>query len=238
MAESSKGDPPITAWDYAKFSMEVLTVILILVAVGTIGRRYLDIKVFRSFIDGLGVLAPLGFMALAACMVLLLIPPLVSIGVGTLAFGKLFGAAYALLGMTAGACLAFLAGRYLIGGTVAKLKRGRLKQIDGLIKRNGFLTVLGFRWGFLGIDMALNYVAGVSAVALRDYILGTLIGFIPRTIMWSYIFETLEELTWSAAALTDSRLMVVGILPVTRICGALLLGLVAMRYGKDPCGTT
>jgi len=201
---------------------------------GFIVQRYLDVGALRGFIEPLGVLAPLMFIALFALLSMIIVffvPIVFLIGLGSVIFGKIYGAFYSWLGLTAGACLAFLAARYWVSDFAARFKQGKLKRIDELVSSNGFLSIIGLRLVLFG-HPALNLVTGLTAMSLKEYVLGTSIGLIPRTFILSYIFESLQEPNSLRALLTSPYLLLLPVLALSRVGGVLLLIFLSKNYSK------
>src|SRR5512140_3216646 len=73
----------------------------------------LSAEALAAWIDGLGIWAPIGFVALYSVATVALIPGGIFDLVGGALFGPFLGTALDLLGGTLGAALAFLVARYL-----------------------------------------------------------------------------------------------------------------------------
>ncbi len=141
-----------------------------------------------DWIDGLGALGPIAFMAIYILATVLFIPgSLLTLGSGVL-FGWLSGSLYVFVSATLGATAAFLVGRYLAGGWVAKQIEGneKFKAIDKAVADEGFKIVLLTRLSPIFPFNLLNYAFGVTKVSLKDYFLGS-VGMLPGTMMYVYI---------------------------------------------------
>lgn len=141
-----------------------------------------------AWVDGLGVWGPIAFIVIYIVATVLFIPgSVLTLGGGAL-FGVLLGSVWVFLGAAIGATLAFLIGRYLARGWVAKQIEGNAKfqAIDRAIAHEGFKIVALTRLSPLFPFNLLNYGLGVTQVSLKDYILGFL-GMIPGTVMYVYI---------------------------------------------------
>jgi uncharacterized membrane protein YdjX (TVP38/TMEM64 family) len=142
--------------------------------------------------DGLAALGPWGPAALAGVY---LVAPLLMIpgSALTLLAGALFGVPIGLLAVlpaaTAGATLAFLAGRYLLRERVARRVGGhpRLLALDEAVAGQGFRIVLLLRLSPLFPFNLLNYALGLTRVTLRDYVLASFIGMAPGALMYVYL---------------------------------------------------
>lgn len=103
----------------------------------------------------------------------------------TLVAGALFGIPagvfLVILGATIGAVAAFLLSRVVGHEAVARITHVRADRFDDLLTRHGFLAILMARLVPVAPFTALNYVAGLTSVRLRDFVPATVLGMIPAT---------------------------------------------------------
>jgi uncharacterized membrane protein YdjX (TVP38/TMEM64 family) len=114
----------------------------------------------------------------------------------TLAGGAIFGFAhgsiYNIIAANLGATLAFFMARLLGRDFVGHLmKKGKLAKLDEGIERNGFMTILRLRLIPIFPFNGLNFASGFSKMKYRDYFLGSLLGMIPATIIYTYFADAL-----------------------------------------------
>ncbi|MTJ08855.1 TVP38/TMEM64 family protein [Anabaena sp. UHCC 0204] len=141
-----------------------------------------------QWIDGLGAVGALAFILLYIIATVAFLPgSILTLGAGVV-FGVVMGSLYVFIGATIGAAAAFLVGRYLARGWVAKKIAGnsKFRAIDEAVGREGLKIVLLTRLSPIFPFNLLNYAYGVTGVSLKDYVLGS-IGMIPGTIMYVYI---------------------------------------------------
>ncbi|TVP61956.1 MAG: TVP38/TMEM64 family protein [Nodularia sp. (in: Bacteria)] len=141
-----------------------------------------------QWIDGLGAVGPLAFILLYIIATVAFLPgSIVTLGAGVV-FGVVLGSIYVFIGATLGATAAFLVGRYLARGWVAKKIAGnnKFRAIDEAVGREGLKIVLLTRLSPIFPFNLLNYAYGLTGVSLKDYFLGS-VGMIPGTIMYVYI---------------------------------------------------
>jgi uncharacterized membrane protein YdjX (TVP38/TMEM64 family) len=141
-----------------------------------------------QWIDNLGAVGALAFILLYIIATVAFLPgSILTLGAGVV-FGVVMGSVYVFIGATIGATAAFLVGRYLARGWVAKKIAGnaKFKAIDEAVGREGLKIVLLTRLSPVFPFNLLNYAYGVTGVSLKDYVLGS-IGMIPGTIMYVYI---------------------------------------------------
>lgn len=159
-------------------------VLVALVAVGiavalTVGVP--SVEEIRTWVAGAGWAGPVLFAAVYAALTLTAAPAgVLSIGAGLL-FGLVGGVLVVATGALAGAIGAFGLSRVLGRRAVERIDSDRLRQLDAMLRRRGLLAVIGVRLVPLLPFTALNYACGLSAVRVRDYVLGTAIGILPGT---------------------------------------------------------
>jgi uncharacterized membrane protein YdjX (TVP38/TMEM64 family) len=151
-------------------------------------------------------LGPLGPVALALLYVpacLFFIPGTILTLGGGFVFGFVRGLIAVSLGSTLGATAAFLAGRTLGRGFVARrvAARPQFAALDRAVGRQGFKIVLLTRLSPLFPFNVLNYAYGLTQVSLRDYVLGSWLGMLPATVLYVYVGSAAK----SVADLSASR---------------------------------
>jgi uncharacterized membrane protein YdjX (TVP38/TMEM64 family) len=141
-----------------------------------------------EWIDSLGAIGAIAFILLYIIATVAFLPgSILTLGAG-IVFGLVLGSFYVFIGATLGATAAFLVGRYLARGWVAKKIEGnqKFKAIDRAVGREGLKIVLLTRLSPIFPFNLLNYAYGVTGVSLKDYVIGS-VGMIPGTIMYVYI---------------------------------------------------
>ena len=157
---------------------------------------YLKAERLARFLHEAGPWAPVLFIIIYATGVCVLIPGTVLTGLGAVIFGPYLGFAYVWIGAMAGAAGAFLIGRTLGRDFAASLIGERLKKYDEAIERNGFATVLYLRLLYFPFS-AMNYGMGLTRVRFRDYFLGTAIGIVIGTFVFTFFIGTLRDV-WAS----------------------------------------
>ena len=174
-----------------------------------------------------GAAGPLVFAAIYVGLTVLLVPGALLTAAGGVLFGVALGTALTAVSATIGALLAFLIGRRLGREQVEQIAGRRLGRLDDWISRNGFVAVLYVRLIPLVPFNVLNYVAGVTAVRTRTYVLATAIGILPGTFAYTALGGSLDRPT------SPEFLAAVGLL-VALALGAPLLQRLARRRGLEP----
>lgn len=116
----------------------------------------------------------------------------------TLAGGFLFGTPLAVfcvnVGATAGATLAFLSARYLIGEWVQNRYGGLLKRFNEELSRNGHLYLLTLRLIPIFPFFMINFFGGLTRISLRTFVWTTSVGIIPGSFVYSFAGSQLNSI--------------------------------------------
>ena len=161
-----------------------------------------------------GTLAPLVYMALMACAVV--ISPLPSLPLNIAAgafFGVWLGTLYSLLGALIGAGVAFGLARYLGRGLIEKLVSGHINFCRHC--SNKLLTKIVFfsrLMPFISFDV-VSYGAGLTNMSFSAFALATLVGMIPLTLAYNYFGATLVLNKWLGMALGGVMVLIFFTLP-------------------------
>lgn len=168
--------------------LAVLGIIAVLIA----AAHYFDAQALLRnalrWIADLGFWGPVLFIGIYILATVLFAPgSILTLGAGVV-FGVVAGSTYVFLGATLGATAAFMVGRYLARGWVARQIEGspKFKAIDQAVAGEGFKIVLLTRLSPVFPFNLLNYAFGITQVSLKDYFLGS-VGMIPGTIMYVYL---------------------------------------------------
>ncbi|MEE9132333.1 MAG: TVP38/TMEM64 family protein [Gemmatimonadota bacterium] len=157
-------------------------------------------QVIAEFFRGLGTpwWSPLIFIPLYAFGTAFGLPGTIPTLAGGAIFGVARGMLYNTIGANLGALGAFLLARYLGRDFVARVLKGKAAILDEKIGEHGFGTMLYLRLIPLVPFNALNFGAGISRVSVRDYVLGSLIGMLPGTLVYTYFADALIRGTGEA----------------------------------------
>lgn len=167
--------------------------VLLLLAALFSAMRFLGVQdLLRSalnWVAGLGVWGMAIFVLLYVLATVLFLPgSILTLGAGAL-FGVFKGSIIVSISATLGATAAFLVGRYLARGWVAKRIAGnpRFQAVDQAVAREGWKIVGLTRLSPVFPFNLLNYAFGLTSVSLRDYFWATWIGMIPGGVMYVYL---------------------------------------------------
>jgi uncharacterized membrane protein YdjX (TVP38/TMEM64 family) len=178
------------------------------------------LKAALTWVDSLGAIAPLAFIAIYNIATVLLIPgSVLTLGSGVL-FGLGWGTVYVIIAATLGATMAFWIGRNFARGWVSRqLERyPKFEAIDRAVALQGFKIVALVRLSPLFPFNLLNYAFGITQVSLKDYVLGS-VGMIPGTILYVYLGSLLGNIAMIGAETSVSDPQTAQIQWITKIVG-------------------
>ena len=147
----------------------------------------LSAEALAAWVDGLGIWAPIGFVAIYALATVALVPGGIFDLVGGALFGPYLGSAFNLLGGTLGAALAFLFARY-IARDWAEVRAGpRLQGIMRSVDEEDWRFVAFVRLVPVIPYNITNYLLGVTRIPFPRYVLATLVFMAPSTVAYTWI---------------------------------------------------
>lgn len=172
----------------------IIVTLFIFAIVSGVGEK---IGVLREWIQSLGDLGPVAFVAFYALGVVAGIPgSALTVAIGTL-FGSSLGVVMVSLASTLGASLAFLIARYFARDQVAQwlLKRERFKKLDDMAEKHGAIIVALTRLVPLFPFNLLNYGFGLTKIPFRTYVFWSWLCMLPGTVLYvvgvDAIFQTI-----------------------------------------------
>ena len=128
----------------------------------------------------------------------------------TLAGGFVFGTLPTVLSVnaaaTAGATLAFLSARYLLGASLQERYRQQLATFNDEIGRNGARYLLTLRLLPVFPFFLVNFLAGLTRVPLATFVWTTSLGIIPGSLVYAFAGRQLETVH-SVGDILSTRLL-------------------------------
>jgi len=147
------------------------------------------LNAFSGWIEGMGLWGAVLFALVYVIGTVLLAPgSLLTIAAG-LVFGLGWGFPVIILGATVGAAAAFVCARYLVRDRVQSMidQRPKLRAIDRAVAEEGWKIVLLMRLTPIVPFNIQNYFFGLTRVDFGHYLLATVIGIIPGTLLYLYV---------------------------------------------------
>jgi uncharacterized membrane protein YdjX (TVP38/TMEM64 family) len=164
-------------------------------------KQLLTADKLGQFLDMAGFWAPLAFITVYAAGVCLFVPGTLITGLGAAIFGAYWGFVWVWIGAMLGSSVAFFIGRTLGRDFAASLIGNKLRKYDDAIERNGFATVLYLRLVYFPFT-PMNFGMGLTKVHFWDYFIGTGLGIIVGTFIFTFFIGTLKEV-WASGNWAD-----------------------------------
>ena len=114
---------------------------------------------------------------------LLVMPVTMLIAATGIVFGPWLGMLYSLLGATLSAVFVYAIGRELGRDAVRRVAGRRINDLSRRIAQRGLLAMLFVRIVPIAPFSIINLVAGASHLAFRDFVIGTILGLAPGTVL-------------------------------------------------------
>lgn len=164
--------------------LTLLLLIITLAALVAVVIGVPDEEQLRAEIAAVGPAAPALFVLLYAVATLAPLPKNVFSLAAGLLFGFVEGIGIVLAAALLGALAGFALGRVLGREAVERMTGTRVARVDALLGRHGLLAVLCVRLVPLLPFIAINYLAGLTAVRVGNYVIGTALGIIPGAVAY------------------------------------------------------
>ncbi len=160
--------------------------LLTLLGAGPVGRRFIE---FARWTEAQGIYGYLFFIGLCVLFFIPALPEWLLAFAAGVVFGLWRGTLLAAAGVAVGSAAAFVIGRYLARGLAEKIiaRYPRLHRLNRALGRNSFLVVFLSRLSPAFPYSIMNYVFSLSAIPLRKFFLGTLLGSPPLIFFYAYL---------------------------------------------------
>lgn len=146
----------------------------------------------------------------------LLVFPVTLLIIGTgLAFGSLYGFAYAMLGAEVSALVNYAIGHTFGRHAIRNLSNRWVTRISRQLAHQGVLAIVTLRFIPIAPFTVINLVAGASHIRLRDFALGTLLGMAPGILALTVFSDQVV-----AAITAPEAIRIVGLLVLAVVIAA------------------
>lgn len=201
-------------------------------------HRFLSFEVLREhraalldFVAAQRLAAAAAYMALYALTIALSVPSGVILTVaGGFLFGALLGTVYTTLAATVGAAAVFLAARTAFGDALRRRAGPFVRRMEVGFREDAFSYLLILRLVPLFPFWLVNLVPAFLGVPTRTFVLATLLGIVPGTLVFSTVGAGLGSVfdrgeSFSAASVLTPEV-------VAALVGLALLALVPVAYRR------
>jgi len=141
-----------------------------------------ELDTVQAAIASTGAWGPVVYVVLHVLLTLVPVSKNLMSGVAGALFGLAGGIAISFVASMLSAVVGFAIARRLGRETVAELTGPRIDRAEEILRRQGVAAVVVARLTPVLPFTIVNYGAGVSAVSLRDFLVGTAVGIVPGTV--------------------------------------------------------
>jgi uncharacterized membrane protein YdjX (TVP38/TMEM64 family) len=167
--------------------------------------RHLAAAVRRA--RGVRAIAPL-FVLVYAVVAAFGLPATPFTLAGGAIFGTVLGSILNWSGAVLGAIGSFFLAKVLGHDALRRLLGQKATKLQGLVERGGFATMFRLRLLPVVPFNVLSFAAGLAGMPFRAYVLGTALGIIPGTIVYTYFADSLIS---GAAGASRAAFLKVGV---------------------------
>lgn len=175
----------------------------------------LDAERIRTWIDGVGVAAPVLYVGLAGLLGAALVPGAVLAATAGLLFGAATGALLSLASAVVTAVVARGASARIGGDALDELSGERLTAMTSFARRHGFSAVVVQRLLPAVPDGPFSHAFGLAGVRTRDIALATLVASGPRAFSYALLGANADDLTGPHALFAIGLNIATGLLGLT-----------------------
>lgn len=177
-----------------------------------LNRERLDPEALDAWLSGLGVWAPVVYLAVYAAGTIAFVPGALFALAGGALFGPVWGALLNLLGGTLGAALAFLLARYVAGDWVSRKAGGRLQRLIAGVEAEGWRFVAFVRLVPLFPFNLVNYALGLTRIGFLSYVATSFVCMAPGAIAYTWLGHAGREALAGDASAVRYGLLALGLL--------------------------
>src|SRR5688572_9326738 len=141
-----------------------------------------DLDTVRALVESTGPWGPVVYVVLHVLLTLVPVSKNLLAGVAGALFGFAGGIALSWVGSVVSALVGFAVARRLGREAVAQMTGPRIGRVEDVLRHQGVVAVVVARLTPVLPFTVVNYGAGVSAVSLRDYLVGTAVGVLPGSV--------------------------------------------------------
>jgi uncharacterized membrane protein YdjX (TVP38/TMEM64 family) len=141
-----------------------------------------ELDAVQSAVAATGAWGPAVYLVLHVLLTLVPVSKNLLSGVAGALFGLAGGIAVSWVASMVSALVTFAIARRLGREAVAEMTGPRLARVEDVMRHQGVSAVIVARLTPVLPFTIVNYGAGVSAVSLRDFLVGTAVGIVPGTV--------------------------------------------------------
>lgn len=136
----------------------------------------------QALLKSFGIWTPIIYITLYVVATMLVLPSTVLNLTGGAIFGPWLGTVWTSVAAVIAAIIAFVFTRSIGRQTVTKRLAGRWQAMDVEVRRGGLFYMFAIRLVPIMPYGLVNFVAGLTSISFKDYVLGTTLGTVPSVL--------------------------------------------------------
>ncbi len=172
----------------AKTSFTLLMFICLL-ATGVTGYLLGGINpdIIQSWLQAAGIWAPITYVAIYVVATILILPSTALNLTGGAIFGVGMGTFWTSIAAIIAAITAFIFARTVGHEMISQKLAGRWQAIDAELRQGGISYIFAIRLMPIMPYGLVNFVAGLTSISFRDYLIGTALGTVPGILPFVFL---------------------------------------------------
>lgn len=202
-----------------------------------VNRDQLDFATIDTWLAGLGIVAPLAYLALYSVGTIAFLPGAIFALAGGALFGPIWGSLLNLVGATIGASLAFIIARYIAGEWVTARTGGRLKQLIEGVEAEGWRFVAFVRLVPVFPFNLINYALGLTRINFWSYVITSLLAMAPGAIAYTWLGHAGREAFNGNASAIRYGLLALGLIAAIALLPRLVRRIRSIKHQRVDADT-
>jgi uncharacterized membrane protein YdjX (TVP38/TMEM64 family) len=166
-----------------KNSIVILTIFCIVATgIGIVILGRIDRQQLQVWLETMGVFAPIIYIFFYTAATLLVLPSTPLNLTGGAIFGILWGTLWTTIAALVAAIAAFAFTRTVGREWVTQRLAGRWNAVDAEIRQGGLFYMFAIRLLPIIPYGIVNFVAGLTSIKFKDYLIGTILGTVPGVL--------------------------------------------------------
>lgn len=149
----------------------------------------------RDYIQTYRNFAILIYLFLSTIRSIFLLPAGVFAIISGLTFGNILGTLLTCVGVTLSGVLSYLISKYLAREFILNILKKRFGKINNIFKKQGLFYIVTMRLIPIFPFDAVSFAAGIMNISFFDFTLGTFIGSLPGAFIYTYLGNSLMDIS-------------------------------------------
>lgn len=168
----------------------------------------------RDYIQTYRNFAILIFLFLSTIRSVFLLPAGVFAIISGLTFGNILGTLLTCIGITLSGALSYLISKYFARDIILNFINKRFGKINDIFKKEGLFYIATLRLIPIFPFDAISFAAGLVNISFYDFVLGTFIGSLPGAFIYTFLGNSLMDISSPKFRLAILLVIITSIVPI------------------------